>query len=226
MKPLHTLNILIGNLRIVHKIYDLPNQVSTTASNVTVAAQIHAEASESTTEQPTKPITATKANSIRLEQGSDLRRNWKSGRETNFIDRDDAERISVVEACGNQGESSHADSKQSELQSVKNSLDDLEQEYKDSKEHKCVLRAIIANSLITVLLFSLHFIIYTSAPIKNKKFGMFYFVRTLNTLLRLSATIFSPIYCFEVVHLLFLQIVENVQDYMLNLYHRIINSAF
>ena len=47
------------------------------------------------------------------------------------------------------------------------------------------------------------------------------FARSKITLLDIFATIISSIYCFEVVHCLFLQIVDNIKDYLQDLYYRI-----
>ena len=94
------------------------------------------------------------------------------------------------------------------------------EDYKNSKEHKSILRAILINLICTGLVLFLIILPYF-LPMRDGK-GLLYLV--INSLILVYRTFFSllsAIYCFDVIHRLFVEILRTTIENLHILYNRI-----
>ena len=95
-------------------------------------------------------------------------------------------------------------------------------EYKCSKEHKSILKALLVNCIIHGSIV----IIYVLTKIKSgeKTEGYIIIVVALMlSLYRSFVSVLSAIFCFEVIHSSFVQFLETVQDRLRVVFNRLSN---
>ena len=103
-----------------------------------------------------------------------------------------------------------------------NSLDNsnIENLYKESKEHKSVMRAVIFYTVCTfVTLVGLIFINFFASKVLQGETSVYMIIlfSSLHRIQRTFATILMSVYCFERLRALFRTTIENLYDYVVNL---------
>ena len=84
---------------------------------------------------------------------------------------------------------------------------DADEEYKRSKEHKSMIKAILFNFIMNGILFFI-FILSNIISEDNVTADLIVFINTILSLYSSLTSILSAIFCFEVVYVFFLQFIE------------------
>ena len=207
-------------------LYVLPNQICNEKSNATAVVQVHVESYKSQTEQISKINTISEPGITDPNNDPVQRATPKHTQGTKSIRNDELDRISVIQESNPTSViPPQSYQEQMDLHTRNNNSNTDDEEYKSSKEHKSIITAIITNCIYVGLAFLLVVVVRTMWPIRNGNTSLYFVIRTTYNLYRTFATILSSIYCFELVHCLFLQIVDNIKDYLQDLYNRI-RAAF
>ena len=90
--------------------------------------------------------------------------------------------------------------------------------YIDSKEHKSIIKASIANAIILLLFIILEIIGQNINFSSVSRVRLFIAIGVLVKCYRTFSPILMAIYCFETVNVLFYQIARNIKDYIDNIY--------
>ena len=99
---------------------------------------------------------------------------------------------------------------------------DADEEYKRSKEHKSMIKAILFNFIMNGILFFI-FILSNIISEDNVTADLIVFINTILSLYSSLTSILSAIFCFEVVYVFFLQFVETTYDSICTFNNRISN---
>ena len=92
-------------------------------------------------------------------------------------------------------------------------------EYRNSKEHKSIKKAFIVNWLFLGCLTAVTFVGIVIFKNSSKKGNAILLVKSTLAIYRTLTPIISSIYCFEVIHCLFLRILEAAIDNLRNVYN-------
>ena len=88
--------------------------------------------------------------------------------------------------------------------------------YRDSKEHKSIMKASIANIVFLFLLIVFLLIKEMLGPVRSNNIRLYIGIYVFLKLYRTFATLIMAIYCFEVVNRLFYQTADNIKDCIQN----------
>ena len=214
----------------------LPNQVFDDEEMIANATQEHKQSctpreelddkTKSTNSMATLPITVSQQDRETLEH----QRSPINDNEINVVEVVD-ELSSVDNVEGHHSHKTlpnHLD-KDSDISSKNTQCLDTNESYKRSKEHKSILHASIANMIILLFVVVLVILVGAFKPINvilgvnDLRFGIV--IGAIFKFYRTFSTIFTTIYCFEVVNVLFYQTALNIRDDIYNFYN-VISCVF
>ena len=116
------------------------------------------------------------------------------------------------------------DSKVSQNMELNDQLDiskKIDDDYKNSREHKSIKKAMTINAMYVLLMIVNTTLLYIFRN-QQKPNAMVYLANAaLIKLSRTFSTILTSIYCFDLVYGLFKQILSNMRDYLEYIYNQI-----
>jgi hypothetical protein len=93
--------------------------------------------------------------------------------------------------------------------------------YKETKEHKSIVKGVLINVFILCFVFLIAIIMIAFLPPNNDNMVAFMSFAATVRLYRSFGTIISAIYCFEVINNLFYQLVDKTTTNIQNIFERI-----
>ena len=109
-----------------------------------------------------------------------------------------------------------------EPQQINNDLNSskINELYKDSREHRSIMKAVMANSICVGFIFVLLLIVKIWGHTNQRHLFVYILMTVFLRIYRTFATLMASIYCFEVINSLFIQTISNMLDSMRNLVSR------
>ena len=194
---------------------NLPNQVINKEDCKDIEMPIHV-APIKFNQRSISKYTSTYENEAPIEKRETCR---KDNRNSNSINSACLDKISVV-----QEPIASIDLQNVNIPSDVIDLDHNKDRYKESKEHKSIMKSIMISVLYLSFLFL--FAILNQIPLKHQEANFFSIFLTIIILklYRTFATILTSIYCFEIVRLLFFQTAKNIKANIQTIYSTIRSS--
>ena len=140
---------------------------------------------------------------------------------TNPVSNYDPNAILVCQGSQESLTSHHSANHPLDLSSNEEDIRSFEDEYKGSKQHKSIIRAILANTIFILLFLILFAIMIIFQPIKHYNKTLLFILAVALKSYRTFAILLSSFYCFEIVNQLFIQLYDNTKFHLEILIERI-----
>ena len=97
--------------------------------------------------------------------------------------------------------------------------------YKDSKEHKSIVKAVVTNTICVAFIVLIAIIKQIIGTLNHDNVYIYLAASAFLKLYRSFATMVSAIYCFEMMNILFFQSLHNTRDIIRGVYNRLIPGS-
>ena len=211
--------------------YQLPNEVPESKINLHYSVEVHADMCKL---QVNSEIQNNNTNLQQLFPSKLISKTLRVPKKAIGMERTDAQylnRIDVIESNDSiddveelsiQSNPPPSLQEKAEFDPITLHTNDIENLYKESKEHKSIVKGVMVNVFILCFMFLTAIIMRAFFPPTHSNMViLFMSVGATVKLYRTFGTIISAIYCFEVTNNLFRQILENTVSNTLNVFQRI-----